>query len=62
MGQLVFMQHIVTQPMVLQSINVWPFINGAYGVAILFLVGFSWLTYQRYHRARARLAQVERLL
>lgn len=56
MAQQGVMTHIVTQ-----SINVWPFIDGAYGAAILFLAILSWLTYQRYHRAKVRLAQVERL-
>ena len=44
-----------------QIINVWPFINGAYAAALVFLVGVSCLTYRRYRRARARLAQAEQL-
>lgn len=43
------------------AINVWAFINGAYGAAIFFLLGMSWLTYRRYRRAWARLAQAEQL-
>lgn len=42
-------------------INVWPFINGAYAVTVLFLLGLAWLTYSRYRRARLRLAQAEQL-
>ncbi len=45
----------------IQSINVWPFINGAYGVTVLFLIGAAWATRARYRRARARLAQAEQL-
>ena len=48
-------------PAALQTINVWPFINGAYGVTVLFLVGAAWLTLARYRRARARLTQAEQL-
>ena len=44
-----------------QSINVWPFVNGAYAATMLFLIGASWLTFTRYRRARARLAQAEQL-
>jgi heme exporter protein CcmD len=36
-----------------------PFIDGSYGVSVVFLVGVSWLTLARYRRARARLAAVE---
>ena len=39
--------------------NVWPFINGAYGVAVLFLAGAGWLTLARYRRARKLLAAAE---
>jgi heme exporter protein CcmD len=38
----------------------WPFINGAYGVSVLFLVAAGWHSFARYRRARRRLAQVER--
>lgn len=51
----------MSQQVFVQPINVWPFINGAYGAALIFLVGISWLTYRRYRRARARLAQAEQL-
>lgn len=44
-----------------QAINVWPFINGAYGLTVLFLLGISWLTYRRYRRAKLRLEQAEKL-
>ncbi|MBU6448107.1 MAG: heme exporter protein CcmD [Rhodospirillales bacterium] len=45
----------------IQTINVWPFVNGAYGATVLFLLGAAWLTFMRYRRARARLAQAEQL-
>lgn len=48
-------------PAILQTVNVWPFINGAYGVTVLFLAGASWLTFLRCRRAAARLAQAEKL-
>lgn len=44
-----------------QSINVWPFVNGAYGATVLFLLAAAWLTFARYRRAKARLAQAEQL-
>ncbi|MGE4481665.1 heme exporter protein CcmD [Acidocella sp.] len=44
-----------------QPINVWPFVNGAYGVTVILLAGVAWLTYARYRRARRRLAQAEQL-
>ncbi|WP_297489275.1 heme exporter protein CcmD [Acidocella sp.] len=37
--------------------NPWPFINGSYGITLLFLLGAGWLTLARYRRARRRLAQ-----
>jgi hypothetical protein len=37
-----------------------PFIDGSYGVAVVFLVGIGALTYLRYRRAVRRLAAVER--
>jgi hypothetical protein len=43
------------------QIDPWPFINGAYGVSIVFLAGCGWLTYARYRRARRRLAAAEKL-
>jgi heme exporter protein CcmD len=39
----------------------WPFINGAYGVTVLFLVAAAWLSFARYRRARKRLAAAEAL-
>lgn len=51
----------MSQQVLVQSINVWPFINGAYGAAVLFLVSISWMTYRRYRRAQARLKQAEQL-
>ena len=44
-----------------QTIAVWPFINGAYAAALVFLGSASWLTYRRYRQARQRLAQAEQL-
>lgn len=44
-----------------QAIQVWPFINGAYAAAIVFLVAAAWLTYRRYRLARQRLMQAEQL-
>lgn len=44
-----------------QAIAVWPFINGAYAAALVFLAGCAVLTYRRYRRARQRLAQAEQL-
>ncbi len=41
--------------------NPWPFINGAYGVTVLFLIGAGMLTWARYRRAMARLTQAEKL-
>lgn len=51
----------MNQSAFIQSINVWPFINGAYGAALVFLLALAWLTYRRYRRARLRLAQAEQL-
>lgn len=51
----------MSQQVFVQSINVWPFIDGSYGAAVLFLASISWLTYRRYRRAQARLAQAEQL-
>jgi hypothetical protein len=48
-------------PASIQPIDVWPFIDCAYGVTVLFLIGAAWLTFARYRRARARLAQAEQL-
>jgi heme exporter protein CcmD len=39
--------------------NFAPFIDGSYGVSVVFLLGISWLTLSRYRRARKRLAAVE---
>lgn len=44
-----------------QPINVWPFIDGAYGAALLVLGFMAGFTFRRYRRARARLAQAEKL-
>jgi hypothetical protein len=41
--------------------NPWPFINGAYGITALFLIVAGALTWTRYRRAMARLAQAEKL-
>lgn len=41
--------------------NPWPFINGAYGVSVLFLAAAGWLSFSRYRRAKKRLAQAEAL-
>lgn len=48
-------------PVFSQMINVWPFIEGAYAVTVLFLLGLAWLTYWRYRRAQLRLVQAEQL-
>lgn len=45
----------------IQPIHVWPFINGAYAAALVFLLGGGWLTYRRYRHAKRRLTQVEQL-
>jgi hypothetical protein len=39
--------------------NLTPFIDGAYGVTVVFLLGIGWLTFARYRRAAARLRAVE---
>ena len=36
-----------------------PFINGSYGVAVIFLIGIGALTFRRYQRAVKRLRAVE---
>ena len=41
--------------------NPWPFINGAYGVSVLFLAAAGWLSFARYRRARRRWAQADKL-
>lgn len=43
------------------GLNVWVFINAAYAASVFCLAGMSWLTYRRYRRAWARLAQAEQL-
>jgi hypothetical protein len=43
------------------QIDPWPFINGAYGVSVLYLVAAGWLSLTRLRRARRRLAQAEEL-
>ncbi|HYP62417.1 MAG TPA: hypothetical protein VEQ16_00940 [Acidocella sp.] len=40
--------------------NPWPFINGAYGVSVLFLAVAGGLSFARYRRARRRLAAAEK--
>jgi hypothetical protein len=39
--------------------NFAPFINGSYGVSVVFLIGIGVLTFVRYRRAVKRLAAVE---
>jgi len=39
--------------------NLAPFIDGSYGVTVLFLVGIFFTTLARYRRAAKRLAAVE---
>jgi heme exporter protein CcmD len=39
--------------------NLAPFIDGSYGVSVIFLVGVFALTYRRYRRAAARLRAAE---
>jgi hypothetical protein len=39
--------------------NLAPFIDGAYGVTVVFLIGIGALTFARYRRAKQRLAAVE---
>jgi heme exporter protein CcmD len=39
--------------------NFAPFINGSYGVTIVFLIGIAALTFARYRSAAKRLAAVE---
>jgi len=36
-----------------------PFINGSYGISVIFLLGISILTFTRYRRAIARLRVAE---
>ncbi len=36
-----------------------PFINGSYGMSVVFLVGIAVLTFTRYRRAAKRLATAE---
>ncbi len=40
--------------------NFAPFINGSYGVTVIFLIGIGVLTFTRYQRAAKRLKAVER--
>lgn len=44
-----------------QPINVWPFIDGAYGAALVILAGMAGFAFRRYQRAKAQRAQVEKL-
>jgi heme exporter protein CcmD len=37
-----------------------PFINGSYGVSVIFLLGIGITTYLRYQRAQKRLKAVEK--
>ena len=39
--------------------NLAPFINGSYAIAVVFLIGVYALTYSRYRRAAARLRAAE---
>jgi heme exporter protein CcmD len=41
--------------------NFAPFINGSYGVTVVFLISVAALTFTRYRRAAKRLAAIERL-
>jgi hypothetical protein len=36
-----------------------PFINGSYGVTVIFLIGIGLLTFRRYQRATKRLQAAE---
>jgi len=40
-------------------VNLAPFIDGAYGVTVVFLAAIGLLTFARYRRAKKRLASVE---
>jgi hypothetical protein len=40
--------------------NFAPFIDGSYGVSVVFLIAIGVLTYGRYRRAVKRLAAIER--
>jgi hypothetical protein len=40
-------------------VNLTPFIDGSYGVTVLFLAGIGALTFFRYRQARRRLRAVE---
>ncbi len=37
-----------------------PFINGSYGITVIFLIGIGALTFRRYQRAVSRLRAVEK--
>ncbi len=39
--------------------NLTPFIDGSYGITVLFLIGICVLTFNRYRNATKRLAAVE---
>jgi len=41
-------------------VNLAPFIDGSYGVTVLFLAGIGLLTWTRYRRAVKRLRAVEK--
>jgi hypothetical protein len=41
-------------------VNLAPFIDGSYGVTVVFLLGIGVLTFARYRRAAARLRAVDR--
>lgn len=41
--------------------NLVPFIDGSYGIVVLFLLGIGLLTFSRYRRAVARLRAAERI-
>jgi len=41
-------------------LNFAPFINGSYGVTVVFLIGIGALTFARYRRAAKRLRAVEK--
>ncbi len=40
--------------------NFAPYINGSYGVTVVFLIGIALLTFNRYRNAVKRLAAIER--
>ena len=43
----------------IEHLDPWPFINGAYGISVLFLAGTALLTWRRLRQAAKRLVQTE---